>query len=115
MYKELQIIKNRMDFENIRILHYNLPTTVHGFTYYSKMKVYYVILNNNLTLEMQQQTLIHELYHIEAGHFEASSICDITGYEKETRFYVQTFKSAVEKRKSKKIGKPNSTFLKINN
>lgn len=55
---------------NIRIIIKDIEKAK-GYTYLSKLtNKYYIVINENLSEEMQIKTLMHELKHIELGHLE---------------------------------------------
>ena len=57
------------DFEerNYRLTLANLPTTIRGFVYLESDGVPRIVLNANLTREMNWRTMRHELKHLAEG------------------------------------------------
>lgn len=42
----------------------DLPARIYGFVYFSNFNNYYIIINKNITYELQQKVYAHELAHI---------------------------------------------------
>lgn len=70
----LHTAKVMFDFNEIRIGSYNLPSSIGGFVYYSMLKKYYIIINDNLSEKYQNKILLHEIEHI-AEFKDTSSYC----------------------------------------
>ena len=56
-----------MQTDQPRIVLSNLPTTIRGFVYLDSDFTPVIVLNSNLTIEINRQTLRHELEHIARG------------------------------------------------
>lgn len=56
-----------------------LPGNIYGFTYKSTSSIYHIFINEALCNIKRNETLLHELEHIELGHFESyfNGIVDI--------------------------------------
>lgn len=56
-----------------------LPGYIYGFTYRSSVDIYHIFINEALSELRKYETMLHELEHIELGHFESgfSGIIDI--------------------------------------
>ena len=56
------------DDREYRLTLANLPTTIRGFVYLESDGVPRIVLNSNLTREMNRRTFRHEMDHILRGH-----------------------------------------------
>lgn len=61
-----------------------LPGYIYGLTYRSSADIYHIFINEALNEDKRNETMLHELEHIELGHFDAgfAGIIDIY-YEKQ--------------------------------
>ncbi|AEE95323.1 ImmA/IrrE family metallo-endopeptidase [Mahella australiensis] len=76
----LTAMRNNQDFDNL-LWTYGiickpkaLPGYIYGFTYKSSADIYHIFINEALNDGKKNQTVLHELEHIELGHFEAGFI-----------------------------------------
>lgn len=60
----LEQVKQMSIFNELRIGYYNLPNMVHGFTYCSSMKNYYIIISDSLSQKHKSRVLLHEIKHV---------------------------------------------------
>jgi Zn-dependent peptidase ImmA (M78 family) len=75
MSKKTLIASHIMEAEVMRMRNYrvtlaNLPVSVRGFVIIEEDGVPRIVLNANLTREMNRRTMDHELRHIERGEME---------------------------------------------
>ena len=59
------IIPEVMTMDDYRVTLANLPTSIRGFVFMESDGVPRIVLNANLTREMNRRTMDHELKHIE--------------------------------------------------
>lgn len=76
----LSAIRNNEDINNILWAYgivcrlETLPGYIYGFAYRSSANIYHIFINETLSEEKKKETLLHELKHIELGHFSSSFI-----------------------------------------
>lgn len=51
-----------------------MPGYIYGFTYKSSADIYHIFINEALNNGKKNQTVLHELEHIELGHFEVGIV-----------------------------------------
>lgn len=73
--------KIMVGFNEIRIGTYSLPSSVGGFVYYSMLKKYYIVINNNLSEIQQNKVLLHEIEHIAEFKNTGSYCLELDGGE----------------------------------
>ncbi len=85
----LAAMLNEQDFDNL-LWTYGiicrlkaLPGYIYGFTYKSSADIYHIFINEALNDGKKNQTVLHELEHIELGHFEASFVGIVDIYYEE--------------------------------
>lgn len=55
--------------DSIKVIYYDIPCRIRGFTKKTNDDIYYIVLNSRLSREQNQMTLVHELEHIKNGDF----------------------------------------------
>lgn len=100
---------NEFDFDSFCVEHniilkinQNLGSRIRGFCYYDGL-YYYIVLNNRISFEQQQITLIHEIIHIFQNHFfypsQDSDVCEVEVHNilhdlKDAQQYLETHSCA---------------------
>lgn len=75
------IIPEVMPMDDYRVTLANLPTSVRGFVFMESDGVPRIVLNANLTREMNRRTMDHEIRHIERGELEDNNYDEYGGTE----------------------------------
>lgn len=85
----LSAMRNEQDFDTL-LWTYGivcklemLPGYIYGFTYKSTSSIYHIFINEALCDVKRNETVLHELEHIELGHFEAGFVGIIDIYYEE--------------------------------
>ena len=66
-----------MNNDNIHLSFCDFPSEVWGVVFYCSYGCYHVGINKNLTFEIQQDVIQHEMYHIENDLCNTSRIVGI--------------------------------------
>ena len=75
------IIPEVMTMDNYRVTLANLPTSIRGFVFMESDGVPRIVLNANLTREMNRRTMDHEIRHIERGEMDNKDYDEYGGAE----------------------------------
>ncbi|WP_213997001.1 ImmA/IrrE family metallo-endopeptidase [Tepidanaerobacter syntrophicus] len=95
-------MRNNQDFDNLLWAYgiicrlKTLPGYIYGFTYRSTSSIYHIFINEALCDAKRNETVLHELEHIELGHFDAGFIGIIDIYyeeqaDKEAKMMINSF------------------------
>lgn len=62
--------------DEISIILRDLPSTIHAFTV-AKDGYFTIVINTKLSIEMQQESYLHELHHIQSGDYDKHCSADL--------------------------------------
>lgn len=58
------------DYTSVPVVFSSLPTTIHGFVTLGEDYEPVIVINSNLTSEVQHEAYRHELNHLVSGQFD---------------------------------------------
>lgn len=61
----------------VKTIYFSLPGNIGGFTYRSVKGTYYIVINENLSAEMQVKVAYHEAKHVLDSEMFGIYVCDL--------------------------------------